>query len=73
MKNNKIMRTIIGLTLLVALLVPVTALATSPNYYYNFVFTDRVNHQEAYHEKGDTEQNCTTLATVMFPVPIFLG
>ena len=56
MKNNKIMRTIIGLTLLVALLVPVTALATSPNYYYTFVFTDRVNHQEAYHEKGDTEQ-----------------
>ena len=34
---------------------PVTALA-SPNYYYNFEFTDRVNHQEPYHEKGDTEQ-----------------
>ncbi|MBO5171208.1 MAG: hypothetical protein J6B70_10785 [Oscillospiraceae bacterium] len=56
MKNNKIMRTIIGLTLLVALLVPVTAFAASPNYTYNFEFTDRVNHQEAYHEKGDTEQ-----------------
>lgn len=56
MKNNKIMRTIIGLTLLLALFIPVTALA-SPNYFYNFEFTDRVNHQEPYHEKGDPEQN----------------
>lgn len=56
MKNNKIMRTFIVLTLLFALFVPVTALA-SPNYYYNFEFTDRVNHQEDYHEKEDPEQN----------------
>lgn len=56
MENKKIMRTLICLTLLFALLIPVTALA-SPNYSYNFEFTDRVNHQEPYHEKGDTEQN----------------
>lgn len=57
MKNNKIMRTIIGLTLLVALLVPVTALAANPgDHFYNFKFTDRVNHQEPHYEKGDTEQ-----------------
>lgn len=55
MKSKKIMRMVICLTLLVTLLTPVTALA-SPNYYYNFEFTDRVNHQEPYHEKGDTEQ-----------------
>lgn len=56
MKNNKIMRAVIGLTLLFALFVPVTALA-SPNYYYDLEYTDRNNHQEPYHEKGDTEQN----------------
>lgn len=54
MKNNKIMRTIICLTMLFTLFVPVTALA-SPNYFYDFEFTDRVNHQEPYHEKEDTE------------------
>lgn len=56
MKTNKIMRTIIVLTLLFTLFVPVTALA-SDDYFYDFEFTDRLNHQEPYCEKGDTEQN----------------
>lgn len=55
-KNNKILRTVITLTLLVVMLIPVTALA-SPDYFYDFEFTDRNNHQEPYHEKGDSEQN----------------
>ncbi len=56
MKSNNFARTIVCLTLLLVLFIPVAALA-SPNYSYNFAFTDRVNHQEPYHEKGDTEQN----------------
>lgn len=55
MKNNKILRTVITLTLLVVMLIPVTALA-SDNYFYSFEYTDRVNHQEPYYVKGDTEQ-----------------
>ncbi len=55
MKNN-ILRVIIALTLLVAVFVPVTALATSPNYSFYFEITDRNNHVEPYHEKGDSEQ-----------------
>lgn len=56
MKNNKILQTVITLTLLVVMLIPVAALA-SPDYFFDFEYTDRVNHQEPYHEKGDTEQN----------------
>ena len=56
MKNNKILRTVITLTLLVVMLIPITALA-SENYFYSFEYTDRDNHQEPYHKKGDTEQS----------------
>ena len=74
MKNNKILRTVITLTLLVVMLIPITALA-SENYFYSFEYTDRDNHQEPYHKKGDTEQSwislCITPARAMFPVQIF--
>ena len=38
------------------MLIPITALA-SENYFYSFEYTDRDNHQEPYHKKGDTEQS----------------
>lgn len=57
MKSNKILRVIIALTLLVAVLVPVTALAASPNYAFSFDFYNLSNQTTATYEKGDSEQN----------------
>lgn len=57
MKNNKIMRAIIALMLLVAICIPVTAFAASPNYEFSFKFTDLLNKTTESYQKGDTEQN----------------
>lgn len=57
MKNNKTLCVIIALTLLVAVLVPVTALAASPNYPFSFDFYNLSNDKTDAYEKGDSEQN----------------
>lgn len=56
MKKNKTMRAIIALTLIIAICIPVTALAASPNYAFSFKFDDLYNHTEPKYEKGDSEQ-----------------
>lgn len=55
--RGKILRRTVILTLLVAMFALTTVVEASPNYYFKFEFTDRVNHFEAEHYKGDTEQN----------------
>lgn len=57
MKKHKVLCTIVALALLVAMLVPVTALAASPNYSFTFTYSDTGEHPEEYwHDKGDSEQ-----------------
>lgn len=56
MKKNKTICAIIALTLIIAITIPVTALAVSPNYAFSFEFDDLYNHFEPKHEKGDSEQ-----------------
>lgn len=57
MKKNKILRAIIALTLLIAICIPVTAFAASPNYDFSFRFTNLANKTTDSYQKGDTEQN----------------
>lgn len=57
MKISKTLRLIVALTLLVAVLVPVTALAASPNYPFKFTFTNLANQITETYQKGDSEQN----------------
>lgn len=57
MKNNKIMRAIIALMLLVAICIPVTAFAASPNYAFSFEFSNLNDQTTDSYQKGDTEQN----------------
>ena len=57
MKKHRTMSLIITLSLLVAMLIPVTALAASPNYPFKFEFYDLANQKDAPHQKGDSEQN----------------
>ena len=58
MKKSKIWCTIITLTLLVAMFIPVTAQAASPNYFFTFNSDLLVGDMqvEDTHPKGDTEQ-----------------
>lgn len=56
MKNHNILCVIIALTLLVAVFVPVTALAVSSDYYFTFDYPDLDNHTESMHQKDDTDQ-----------------
>ena len=56
MKKSSFLRTVISLTLLVAMLIPVTAMADSPNYSFSFTYSNESEHPESWYEKGDPEQ-----------------
>lgn len=57
MKKNKILCTIIVLTLFVSVFSPVTALAlTEGDHFFTFSYADAGEHKEPVHQKGDTEQ-----------------
>lgn len=58
MKKHKILYTIVTLTLLVAVFVPVTAQAASPNYFFTFdsdLLVGEIQTEPVY-PKGDTDQ-----------------
>ncbi len=56
MRKSKFLCTIIALTLLATVFVPVTALAESPDYFFTFNYSDAGEHREPSHKKDDTEQ-----------------
>lgn len=57
MRKHRAMSVILTLSLLVAMFIPVTAMAASPNYPFEFTFHNLANQETASHQKGDAEQN----------------
>ncbi len=57
MRKHRTMSVILTLSLLVAMFIPVTAMAASPNYPFKFEFYNLDNQKDAPHQKGDNEQN----------------